>query len=364
MATRVRDSAQMARENGEHVVDYLCRRGYVSDISDEAGLRRAFDSGVLTAYVGFDPTASSLHVGHQLGIMALAVLQRFGYQPIALGGGGTALVGDPTGKTSTRDVLSEESIRQNLQSILPQFDRLLDFKGNRFAENPPALLMNNADWLLRLNYIEFLRDIGRHFSVNEMLAAETYKVRVEAGAGLELCGVQLPHRAGLRFPASFQTRQDAGCKWAAPTNGETSSRASTLSGVLQVRRRMDWSGRCSRQRRVEKMGKTAGNSLWLDPQLTSPFEYYQYWINVDDSEVQRLLNLYTFVPDDEITSLTAVEGDALRNAKRVLAFEVTRLAHGARAAEEAESAARALFAGHSVEEMLAESERTNRSPSG
>ena len=184
MATRVQDSAQLARDAGEHVVDYLQRRGYVFDITDETGLRNASASGIVTAYVGFDPTASSLHVGHQLGIMTLAVLQRFGHQPIALGGGGTALVGDPTGKTSTRDTLSDEHIRQNVQSILPQFDRFLDFKGNRFDENPPALLMNNADWLLRLKYIEFLRDIGRHFSVNEMLAAETYKMRVEAGTGL------------------------------------------------------------------------------------------------------------------------------------------------------------------------------------
>ena len=182
--SHTRDAAVQARLAGENPVDYLRRRGYLQDISNEAGLRALFDRETVTAYIGFDPTAASLHVGHQIGIMMLAVLQRFGHRPIALGGGGTALVGDPSGKTSTRVLLTEESIRSNLKSILPQFDRFLDFRGDRFGDNPPALLMNNADWLLELEYIPFLRDIGRHFSVNEMLAAETYKVRVDSGAGL------------------------------------------------------------------------------------------------------------------------------------------------------------------------------------
>src|SRR5829696_8525375 len=179
-AILTQDAAQAARDAGLNPVDYLRSRGYVYDITDETELRAAFDRGGVTAYIGFDPTASSLHVGHLLGIMMLATLQRFGHRPIALGGGGTAMVGDPTGKTATRAVLSVDTIEDNLKSILKQFDRHLDFEGNRFGDNPPALLLNNADWLLELRYIDFLRDIGRHFSVNEMLAAETYKVRLES----------------------------------------------------------------------------------------------------------------------------------------------------------------------------------------
>ncbi|MGI9253740.1 MAG: tyrosine--tRNA ligase, partial [Thermomicrobiales bacterium] len=174
---------QLARAAGMSALDYLRHRGYVQDVSDESGLNAAMRAGSITGYVGFDPTAASLHAGHLMGIMMLAVLQRFGHRPIALGGGGTALVGDPSGKTSTRAVISEQAIRDNLVSILPQFGRYIDFEGGRFGDNPAALLVNNADWLLDLHYIPFLRDIGRHFSVNEMLTAETYKTRLE-GSGL------------------------------------------------------------------------------------------------------------------------------------------------------------------------------------
>ena len=174
------DAAQIAHSRGLNPVDYLRERGYVQDITDETALRAAFDRGVLTAYIGFDPTAPSLHVGHLLGIMMLASLQRFGHRPIALAGGGTTMVGDPSGKTSARAVLEVDTIQQNLKSIVTQFDRYIDFAGGRFGDSSPAaLLVNNADWLLQLRYIEFLRDIGRHFSVNEMLAAETYKQRLE-----------------------------------------------------------------------------------------------------------------------------------------------------------------------------------------
>jgi tyrosyl-tRNA synthetase len=347
------DSVQIARESGEHIVDYLHRRGYVFDITDESGLRRAFDDAIVTAYIGFDPTAPSLHVGHMLGIMMLAVLQRFGHHPIALGGGGTALVGDPTGRTSTRETISEEQIRLNLQSILPQFDRFLDFRGDRFGENPPALLMNNADWLLRLRYIEFLRDIGRHFSVNEMLAAETYKQRVDTGAGLNF--VEFNYRIVQAYDFLHLFR-NAGCRL---QMGGSDQWGNIVAGVDLIRRvegEKAYGLVCPLLTTAsgQKMGKTAGNSVWLDAKLTSTFDFYQYWINVDDADVQRLLNLYTFVPDERVALLTSVEGDALREAKRVLAFEVTRLVHGETAAAEAEAAARTLFAGQSVEDMLAD----------
>ncbi|HRA49187.1 MAG TPA: tyrosine--tRNA ligase, partial [Thermomicrobiales bacterium] len=181
MLTRSVDAALQARDNGMGLIDYLRSRGYVQDISDETALTETFASRTVTAYVGFDPTAASLHVGHLLSIMVLGTLQRFGHRPIALAGGGTTMVGDPTGKTATRKVLTLDEIRENLRAVIGQFDRYIDFAGGRFGEDSPAaLLVNNADWLLELKYIDFLRDIGRHFSVNEMLAAETYKVRLES----------------------------------------------------------------------------------------------------------------------------------------------------------------------------------------
>jgi tyrosyl-tRNA synthetase len=346
------DSAIEARESGVHVVDYLKSRGYVQDISDEPNLRKAFDDGIVTAYIGFDPTARSLHIGNQLGIMLLAVLQRFGHQPVALGGGGTALVGDPSGRTSVRDVLSEEQIRQNLRSILPQFDRFLDFKGNRFGSNPPALLMNNADWLLELNYIEFLRDIGRHFSVNEMLAAETYKVRVDTGAGLNFVEFNYRIVQAYDFLHLYRT---TGCRL---QMGGSDQWGNIVAGVDLIRRVEGVQAFALVSPLItaasgEKLGKSAGNSVWLEGSMTSAFDYYQYWINVDDADVERLLKLFTFVSDEEIAQLTSVSGDALRDAKRVLAREVTSLAHGAQAAQEADASAQALFGSDSLEAMLA-----------
>lgn len=341
------DAAVTARRAGENPVDYLRRRGYVQDISNERGLRELFDRETVTAYIGFDPTAPSLHVGHQIGIMMLAVLQRFGHRPIALGGGGTALVGDPSGKTSTRTLLTEESIRSNLRSILPQFDRFLDFRGDRFGDNPAALLMNNADWLLELQYIPFLRDIGRHFSVNEMLAAETYKLRVESGTGLNFVEFNYRVVQAYDFLHLFRT---AGCRL---QMGGSDQWGNIVAGTDLIRRveAADAYALVSPLLTTasgQKMGKSEGNSVWLDAQMTSPFDFYQYWVNVDDADVERLLKLYTFVPDEVIASVTAESGEALRAAKRLLAREVTALTHGADAAADAAAAAAALFSGDSV----------------
>ncbi len=338
-----RDAAIRARNAGENPIDYFRRRGYVYDITDEDGLREALTSGPVTGYIGFDPTAPSLHVGSQLGMMVLAVLQRFGHRPIALGGGGTAMVGDPSGKTSTRQALMIEEIQQNLTTILPQFGQFLDFEGDKFGANPPALLLNNADWLLRLGYIEFLRDIGRHFSVNEMLAAETYKLRVDSGAGLNF--VEFNYRIAQAYDFLHLLREEQ-CTL---QMGGSDQWGNIVAGVDLIRRAdsvrafglvfpllTTASG--------AKMGKSEGNSVWLDATMTSPFDYYQYWVNVDDRDVEKLLNLYTFLPEEEIHDLVSVGGDALRESKRVLARETTRLAHGAAAAAEAEQAAKALFA--------------------
>jgi tyrosyl-tRNA synthetase len=334
---------ELAVARGEHPLDYLRRRGYVQDVSDEAGLRRAFADGMVTAYVGFDPTAPSLHAGHLMGIMMLAVLQRFGHRPIALGGGGTALVGDPSGKTSTRPPVSEEEIRANLVGILRQFDRHLDFAGGRFGGNPAALLLNNADWLLELRWIPFLRDIGRHFSVNEMLAAETYRTRLEGG-GLNFVEFNYRIVQAYDFLHLFRTE---GCTL---QMGGSDQWGNIVAGVDLVRRvegGQAFALVCPLLTTAsgQKMGKTEGNSLWLDPALTPPFDFYQYWVNVDDGDVEKLLKLYTFLPDERIAELTGRGGAALREAKRVLAFEATALTHGREAAETAASAAAALFGG-------------------
>ncbi len=332
---------ELARAAGMTALDYMRHRGYVYDVSDEAGLQKAMRDGVVSGYVGFDPTAASLHAGHMMGIMMLAVLQRFGHRPVALGGGGTALVGDPSGKTSTRAVISEEAIRQNLTSILPQFGRFIDFEGGRFGENPPALLVNNADWLLDLHYIPFLRDIGRHFSVNEMLAAETYKTRLE-GSGLNF--VEFNYRLVQAYDF-LHLHRAIGCTL---QMGGSDQWGNIVAGVDLIRKADGghaFALVCPLLTTAsgQKMGKTEGNSLWLDPNLTSPYEFYQYWVNVDDADVERLLKLYTFLPDERIAELMSVSGAALRETKHTLAWEITALAHGGEAADEARTAARALF---------------------
>ena len=337
------DAIEEARSSGHGPLEYLQARGYVQDVSDPDGLRRAFADGVVTAYVGFDPTAPSLHVGHMLGMMMLASLQRFGHRPIALGGGGTALVGDPSGKTSTRAIVSEAEIRANLERILPQFERYLDFDGNRWGDNPPALLLNNADWLLSLHYIPFLRDIGCHFSVNEMLAAETYRTRLES-TGLNFVEFNYRLVQAYDFLHLFRTE---GCTL---QMGGSDQWGNIVAGVELIRKadaRHAFALVCPLLTTAsgEKMGKSEGNSLWLDPELTSPYDFYQYWINVDDGDVERLLRLYTFLPESRIQELTRAEGAGLREAKQVLAREVTSLAHGEEAASTAEAATRALFRG-------------------
>jgi tyrosyl-tRNA synthetase len=348
------DAALRARERGVHLIDYLRSRGYVQDISDGAGLRETFDREVVTGYIGFDPTAASLHVGHLLSIMVLGTLQRFGHRPIALAGGGTTMVGDPTGRTATRKVLLPEEIQANLQNVVKQFDRYIDFKGGRFGDrSPAALLVNNADWLLQLKYIEFLRDIGRHFSVNEMLAAETYKQRLET-TGLNFVEFNYRIVQAYDFLHLYRT---VGCKL---QMGGSDQWGNIVAGVDLIRRvegghafalvtplLTTASG--------QKMGKSEGNSLWLDPMMTTPFDYYQYWINTDDADVRKLLMLYTFLPEELIDQLTSVEGEALREAKRVLAFESTRLTHGVEAAREAQEAATRLFSSGRVSaDMLAD----------
>jgi tyrosyl-tRNA synthetase len=332
---------EIAREAGVGPIEYLRARGYVQDVSDEAGLAAAFAAGPVTLYDGFDPTARSYHVGNLVGIMALASLQRLGHRPIALAGGGTALVGDPSGKTSARRPPQPEEIEANLPNLIKQFTPYLDFTGGQFGDNPAALLLNNADWLLPLGYIEFLRDIGRHFSVNEMLAIETYKNRLET-TGLNF--VEFNYRLVQAYDFLYLYRT-YGCllqiggsdQWANITGGvDLIRRVEGVKAFALVTPLVTTSS-------GQKMGKTEGNAVWLDCGMTTPYDFYQFWVNTEDADVARFMKLFTFLPDDRIADLTAVSGPALREAKAVLAHEATALTHGKVAADEAQEAARALF---------------------
>lgn len=333
---------EYARARGINPVDYLRRRGFVYGITDEEGLRTAFDAGPVTSYIGFDPTGTSLHAGSMVSIMLLASLQRMGHRPIALGGGGTAMVGDPTGKTSSREMISEGDIERNLSSILRQLSRYLDFRGRQFGDNPAGSLLDNADWLMQLRYIPFLRDIGKHFNVNDMLNAETYKTRLET-TGLNFIEFNYRIVQAYDFLHLFRTE---GCllqmggsdQWGNITAGvELIRKADAGKAFALVSPLMTTSS-------GEKMGKTgSGVRVWLDPEQFSPYDYYQYWINTDDALVDTYLRQFTFLLDDTIDDLTSVDGEALREAKRTLAFEATAMAHGLEAAEQAESAAKSLF---------------------
>jgi tyrosyl-tRNA synthetase len=346
-----------ARAAGVNPLDYLRQRGYVQDVSDEAGLRAAFAAGPVTAYQGFDPSAPSLHVGNLVGIMMLATLQRFGHRPIALGGGGTALVGDPTGRTSARALISPADIDANLAGVLPQFGRYLDFDGGRFGDTPPALLLNNADWLAPLRYLEFLRDIGRHFSVNEMLSAETYRQRLET-TGLNF--VELNYRLVQAYDFLHLFRTE-GCLL---QMGGSDQWGNIVGGVDLIRRADGGKAFALVSPLIttasgEKMGKTAGNAVWLDPDRTSPYHYYQFWVNTADGDVGRFLRLFTFLPEARIAALTAASGPALREAKRTLASEATALTHGPEEEAAAAAEAQAYFGGRRTIEASAKFSATS-----
>ena len=318
-----------------NVLDIFEERGFVEQMTDRAELSEAMD-GSMTCYIGFDPTASSFHVGSLVPIMSLAHMQRAGHRPIALVGGGTTLVGDPSGKTEMRRLMSREEINQNAEGIKKQLSRFIDFSAGK------ALMANNADWLCDLNYIEFLRDIGRHFSVNRMLAAESYKVRLESGLSfIEFNYMLLQAYDYWHLFKHYQCRLQmggndqwgnilAGADLIRRIEGEvvhalTFPLITTSSGI--------------------KMGKTHKGAVWLDPELTPPYDYYQYWINQDDKDVERFLALFTFLPMEEVKRLGALREEGIREAKEVLAFEATALCHGKEGAQKARSAARELFGG-------------------
>jgi tyrosyl-tRNA synthetase len=316
-----------------NIYNIFKERGFVEQVTDAHMLKDLVEKPI-TCYIGFDPTAKSLHIGSLLPIMALAHMQREGHRPIALVGGGTSLVGDPSGKDEMRVVMTREEIDTNAEGIKRQLSNFIDFDRGK------ALMLNNADWLAPLNYIDFLRDIGRHFSVNRMLAAESYRQRLEVGLSF------------LEF--NYMLLQAYDFWWL----------FKHYDCVLQMGGNDQWGNilaGADLTRRIEgnvihgltfplittadgyKMGKTQKGAVWLDPELTSPYEYYQYWINIDDRDVKRFLSYFTFLPMDEIENLSRLSDEKARTAKDVLAYEATKICHGQEAADKARSSARQLF---------------------
>jgi tyrosyl-tRNA synthetase len=304
-----------------NVIDVLRERGFVEQTTHDQELNQYVENGRITCYIGFDPTASSLHIGSLIPIMSLAHMQRNGHRPIALVGGGTGMVGDPSGKTEMRKLLTLEELAKNALGLKQQLSHFLDFS------EESALMLNNADWLTKLEYIPFLRDIGRHFSVNRMIKAESYKMRLDSEEGLSFIEFNYMVLQAYDFLELFD-RHDCRLQM-----GGSDQWGNIVAGVELVRR--------VRQQTVfgmtfplittssgEKMGKTAKGAVWLDSERTSPYEYYQYWVNTDDRDVARFLALFTFLPMEEIRSIEMLEGVDLNNAKAVLAFEATMLAHG------------------------------------
>ncbi len=324
-----------------NVLDILQERGFIERTTHEQELRDCLDQPGVTCYIGFDPTAASLHIGSLVPIMSLAHMQRQGHRPIALIGGGTGMVGDPSGKTEMRQLLTLKTLKENSAGIKKQLSHFLDFSQGK------ALLLNNADWLTKLKYIPFLRDIGRHFSVNRMIKAESYKIRLDSDEGLSFIEFNYMVLQAYDFLELFR-HQD--CKI---QMGGSDQWGNIVAGVELVRRVC--------QKTVfgitfplittssgDKMGKTAKGAVWLDAAKTSPYEYYQYWVNTDDNDVGRFLALFTFLPMAEIRRIEKLSGASLNDAKAVLAFEATRVAHGYQEAVQAYQAAGSMFGARKI----------------
>lgn len=325
------------------VYDELQARGLIAQMTDEEKIKDLLNNDKITFYIGFDPTADSLHVGHFVQIMVMAHMQRAGHVPIALFGGGTGMVGDPSGKSDMRQMLTKETIDHNIACFQKQMSRLIDFSEGK------AIMANNGDWLLDLNYIEFLRDIGVHFSVNRMLAAECYKQRLEKGLSFfELNYMLMQSYDFLELNHRYNCVMELGGddQW-----------SNIIGGVRLLRQKeakeaygMTFTLLTTSE--GKKMGKTEKGAVWLDPEKSSPFDFYQYWRNVDDADVIRCLKILTFLPMEEVNALAKLEGGELNKAKEILAFEVTKLIHGEEEAVKAQEGARALFgAGANTDNM-------------
>ena len=332
----------------ENVFDVLKERGYIEQCTHEEEIKKMLAEESVKFYIGFDPTADSLHIGHFIQIMVMAHMQRHGHVPIALIGGGTTMIGDPSGRTDMRQVMTRERIDANAQKFKKIFEKFLTF------EDDKAIMVDNADWLLDLNYINFLRDVGTHFSVNKMLTAECYKSRMEGGLTFLEFNYML-----LQAYDFYVLNQRFGCKLECGGNDQWSN---IIAGIELNRRKAQQSvygmtfSLLTTSEGI-KMGKTAKGALWLDPEKTSPYEFYQYWRNVGDADVEKCLALLTFLPMDEVRRLGALEGAEINHAKEVLAYEVTKLIHGeAEAAKAQETSRQAFGAGNAAGADVPESE--------
>lgn len=319
-----------------NVYDTLLERGYIKQLTHEEEIKELLEKEKVTFYIGFDPTADSLHVGHFLQMMVMAHMQRAGHRPIALVGGGTAMVGDPSGKTDMRKMLTKEQIEHNAGCFRGQMEKLVEFGEDK------AIMVNNADWLLKLNYIEFLRDIGAHFSVNNMLRAECFKQRLEKGLSFLEFNYMLMQ--GYDF---LELNRRYGCVMELGGDDQWSN---ILAGVDLIRRKeskpaFGMTFALLTNSEGKKMGKTENGAVWLDPEKTSPYEFYQYWRNINDADVEKCLALLTFLPMDEVRRLGALEGAQINEAKKILAYEVTKIVHGEEEASKAKQAAETLFSG-------------------
>ena len=318
------------------IYEELVARGLIAQVTDEEKVRELVNAGKATFYIGFDPTADSLHVGHFMALCLMKRLQMAGNKPIALLGGGTGMIGDPSGKTDMRKMMTKETIQHNIDCFKKQMSRFIDFSEGK------ALMVNNADWLLDLNYIEFLREVGPHFTVNRMLTAECYKQRWEKGLTFFEFNYML-----MQAYDFYKLFTDYGCNLEFGGDDQWSN---MLAGTELIRRKL---GKDAEAMTItlllnsegQKMGKTVGGAVWLDPEKTSPYEFYQYWRNVADADVMKCIRLLTFLPLEEIDAMSSWEGSQLNRAKEILAFELTKLVHGEEEARKAQDAARAIFSG-------------------
>ena len=318
------------------VLDVLQERGFIKQMSHEAEIKELLEKEKITFYIGFDPTADSLHVGHFIALMMMSHMQKAGHRPSVLLGGGTGMVGDPSGKDEMRKMLTPEFIAHNIACFKKQMSRFIDFSEGK------AIIANNADWLLNLNYVNLLREVGVHFSVNRMLTAECFKKRWEKGLTFFEFNYMI-----MQSYDFWKLHQDYGCVMELGGDDQWSN---MLGGVELIRRKEQKPAYCMTCKLLtnsegKKMGKTEKGALWLDPEKTSPYDFYQYWRNVNDSDVENCLALLTYLPMDEVHRLASLKDAAINEAKKVLAYEVTKLVHGEEEARKAQAATEALFGG-------------------
>ena len=322
--------------------DELVARGLIAQVTNEEEIKKLINAGKAVFYIGFDPTADSLHVGHFMALCLRKRLQMAGNKPIALIGGGTAMIGDPSGRTDMRQMMTKETIEHNCECFKKQMSRFIDFSDDK------ALMVNNADWLLDLNYIEFIRDVGSHFSVNRMLSAECYKQRMEKG--LSFLEFNYMIMQSYDFMALYEKY---GCNLEFGGDDQWSN---MLGGTELIRRKLGKDAHAMTINLLlnsegKKMGKTQKGAVWLDPEKTTPFEFFQYWRNVDDGDVIKCLKMLTFLPLEQIQEMEAWEGSQLNKAKEILAYELTNLVHGEEEAIKAKDAAKALFSSGNAANM-------------